>query len=555
MIQRLHIKNYAIIEELDIDFSEKLTVITGETGAGKSILLGALGLIMGKRGDTKVLYHKDAKCIVEGTFAVAKYKIQDFFEKNDIDYDDEVVIRREFTPSGKSRAFINDTPANLKLLQELTGVLIDLHQQFDTLDIHNVSFQLRMLDALAGNEKMLNGYQKLHRAYQANKRELKKLIEYNDTAAREMDFLNFQMQEFNDAALMPGEQKEMEVEINRLTNAEGIKKTLSAAFQNLSESENSILSQMETLSIELNQVRKIHPKLTTSIERYESILLELNDLAKEFEDIADDTEYDELRIKETQERLDLIYKLQQKHRVKTLDELLTIHEELSIKLTGFNDLTSGIDKLEKQLVKEEKELHKIADDLSKRRKKVVSGFEKKIHALLGQLSMEHAKIKIEVKPLEDLTPTGTDLVNFLFAPNKGSEFLPIKDVASGGELSRLVLCTKSLVADAIPLPTLIFDEIDTGISGDVAMKMGTILQELSNRHQVVTITHTAQIAVKADCHYFVFKLDREERTVTKVKQLTPDERVRAVATMLSGSPPSESAMANARELLEFPKIV
>ncbi len=549
MIQRLHIKNYAIIEELNIDFSDKLTVITGETGAGKSILLGALGLIMGKRGDTKVLYNKEAKCIVEGTFAVAKYKIQAFFDKNDIDYDDEVVIRREFTPSGKSRSFINDTPANLTLLRELTDVLIDLHQQFDTLDIHNVSFQLRMIDALAGNEKLLGTYQSLYRQYQSNKRDLKKLTEQNDNAAREMDFLNFQLQEFNEASLMPGEQKELETNITRLTNAEDIKRTLSAAFQNLSESESSILSQMETLSIELNQVRKMHPKLSVCIDRYESIVLELKDLSKEFEDIADDTEYDEQRIQETQERLDLIYKLQQKHRVQTMDELLTLHENLQTQLKGFNDLSSDIENLEKQITQQEKELHVIADKLSAKRNKVVSGFEKKVHALLAQLSMVHARIQIVVKPLETLTPTGSDEVNFLFAPNKGSEFLPIKDVASGGELSRLVLCTKSLVADAIPLPTLIFDEIDTGISGDVAMKMGTILQELSNRHQVVTITHTPQIAVKADCHYFVFKLDRPERTVTKVKMLTPDERVRAVATMLSGSPPSESAMANARELL------
>ena len=551
MIQRLHIRNYAIIEELDIDFSDKLTIITGETGAGKSILLGALGLIMGKRADTKVLYHQDAKCVVEATFQVAKYNIKPFFDTHDIDYDDEVVVRRELTPSGKSRAFINDTPANLKLLKQLTDVLIDLHQQFDTLDIHNVSFQLRMLDALAGNEKRLNNYQSTYSTYQSNKRELAKLTEQSNNAAREMDFLNFQLQEFNEAALMPNEQEQLEVEITRLTNAEDIKRTLSAAFQNLSESESSILNQMEALSMDLNQVRKMHPNLPATVDRYESILLELKDLAKEFENVAEDTEYDEQRIQETQSRLDLIYKLQQKHRVKGTGELLQIHESLKTQLTGFQDLSSGIEKLEKEIAKQEIDLRKIANDLSKRRKKEVPDFEKKIHALLKQLSMEHARIQIEVKPLEALTPTGTDEVNFLFAPNKGSRFLPIKEVASGGELSRLVLCTKSLVADAIPLPTLIFDEIDTGISGDVAMKMGTILQELSNRHQVITITHTPQIAVKADYHYFVFKLDRPERTITKVKLLTPDERVRAVATMLSGSPPSDSAMANARELLAF----
>ncbi len=550
MIQRLYIRNYAIIEELDIRFSEKLTIITGETGAGKSILLGALGLIMGKRADSKVFYHNDSKCIVEAHFAVAKYRIRPFFEKYELDYDDEVVIRREITPSGKTRAFINDTPVNLKMLKQLTDALIDLHQQFDTLDIHNVSFQLRMVDALAGNEALLTDYQQRYRSYQQQLKKLTDLRQQNDQAAREMDFIQFQLQEFNDADLQQSEQSTLETELARLTSAEDIKRTLQATYNALSESENSIISQMESWRHQLDEVKKHHPKLQTGAERFASILLELKDLATEFEQIAEDTEYDEARIHEAQQRLDLIYKLQHKHRVKNLEDLLDIQQKLHQQYSGYADLSTTIEELEKSIETEKEKLIEQAGKLSSRRKKVVSGFEKKVHHLLGQLSMKHAQLQVDIAPLSSPGPTGMDEVNFLFSPNKGSRFLPIKDVASGGELSRLTLCSKSLVADAIPLPTLIFDEIDTGISGDVALKMGQILRELSQRHQVVSITHTPQIAVKADYHYFVFKKNTKDRSITKVKLLTDEERIRAVATMLSGSPPSESAIANAKELLQ-----
>jgi DNA repair protein RecN (Recombination protein N) len=549
MIQRLYIKNYAIIEELEINFSDKLTIITGETGAGKSILLGALGLIMGKRADTKVFYNADSKCVIEATFHVAKYKIKPFFTYHELDYSDEVIVRREVTPTGTTRAFINDTPVNLKVLQQLSDSLIDLHQQFDTLDIHNVSFQLRMMDALAGNETLLRVYQELYRNYTADKKKLADLYEQNEMAARELDYVSFQLNEFNEAELIENEQTELETELDRLTNAEDIKQILSAAFMGLSEGDNSIVSQMEDLSIKLEDIKQHHPKLEAGYERFESILLELKDLAEEFESIAEDTEYDEARILEAQARLDLIYKLQQKHRVKTMEDLLAIQEKLEKQYSGYSDLSSGIKNLEKKIADAEKDLVAQAAKLSERRKSVIKGFEKKVHALLKQLSMEHAQLEVSVTPLDKPAPTGMDDINFLFSPNKGSKFLPIKDVASGGELSRLTLCTKSLVADAIPLPTLIFDEIDTGISGDVAMKMGNILQELSNRHQVVSITHTPQIAVKANQHYFVFKKDTADRTITKVKLLNDEERIRAVATMLSGNPPTESAIANAKELL------
>ena len=549
MIQRLLINNYALIDELEIDFSKGLTIITGETGAGKSILLGALGLIMGNRADTKVFYHTDKKCIVEGFFEISRYGLKGFFDEKDIDYDDEIVIRRELTPTGKSRAFVNDTPVKLKTLGQLTAAIIDLHQQFDTLDIHNVSFQMRMMDALAGNYPALEVYQKEFSTYQKNKRQLADLIDRNQSATTEIDFLNFQLQEFNGAELIADEDKKMESELARLTNAEDIKKTLSQAYRMMNDDEQSVIDQLEKVSMALSDVKDYDPAVAKIYDRYEGILMELRDISTDFEKVADDTEYDGERILELQERLDLIYKLQNKHRVKSVLELLTIQGNLQNQLKGFGDLSEDIERLQKEMAKQEVSLQKRAKALRKKRMSVTNGFEKKVDAMLTQLSMPHARLQVEVRELDALNNTGIDEVNFLFASNKGSKFLPLKNVASGGELSRLTLCTKSLVADAIPLPTLIFDEIDTGISGDVALRMGKILQELSGRHQVVSITHSPQIAVKADTHYFVYKKEMKDRTMTRVKELTMEERIRAVATMLSGNPPSDSAIENAKELL------
>ena len=549
MIKNIQIKNYAIIDELEIDFSKGLTIITGETGAGKSILLGALGLIMGKRADTKVLYETDKKCVIEAHFDVQKYNLQRFFEENDIDYESECVVRRELTPSGKTRAFVNDTPVNLGVLRQLTGALIDMHQQFDTLDIHNVSFQLRMVDALAGNQDLLENYQQLYRQYVRDKKKLANLIEQNNNAANEMDFLNFQLEEFNAASLVAGELESQEEELKRLSSAEDIKRILSEAYRFLSDSENSVISQLDNVVISVGGLRNVHPDLDKLHTRFEGIALELQDVASEFEQIADDTEFDGERIAEIQQRLDLIYRLQNKHRVASLEDLLEIQTNLETQLAAFGDLTEEIASLEIALSKQEKELRKLATELSNNRKSVVPGFTKKVLELLEMLSMEHAQLHIQVNPLTELNSTGTDEVAFLFAANKGSRLQSIKDVASGGEISRLTLVTKSLVANAIPLPTLIFDEIDSGVSGDVALKMGTILRRLSNEHQVVSITHSPQIASKADAHYFVYKKHTADRTLTQVKRLTEEERVRSIAVMLSSNPPSASAIDNAKELL------
>jgi DNA repair protein RecN (Recombination protein N) len=549
MLKRLHIRNYALIDEIDIHFSERLTIITGETGAGKSILLGALGLVMGERADSKVFYNDTEKCVVEATFDVSSYDLKSFFDEHELDYDSEVFIRREVSPAGKSRAFVNDTPVNNQVLQRLTESLVDLHQQFDTLDIHNVNFQLRMIDALADNTILLKEYQSGYRRYAADRKKLAEYIGLSESGSKEMDFLRFQLEELQQAALTAGEQEAMEGELAKLTGAEEIKVAYAAAFSHLIEGEQNVVSQLQSIARSFQNTRKLSADLMTLSERFEALIVDLHDIGRVCDRIAEKTEHDPERIMELQDRLNIIYKLQKKHGASSVEELLEIQSRLADQTSGYTDLGEVIAKLEKEIAAQEIYLREKASVLSTRRMSVTEGFETKVHGMLEQLSMPHARLKVEINDTAQLTATGLDDVQFLFASNVGSRFLPIKDVASGGELSRLTLCTKSLVADAIPLPTLIFDEIDTGISGDVSLKMGHILKELSERHQVVSITHTPQIASRADAHYFVYKTVDGNRTITRIRLLNHDERIRSIAVMLSGNPPSDSALATARELL------
>lgn len=550
MLKRLHIRNYALIDELEIDFSERLTIITGETGAGKSILLGALGLVMGERADSKVFYNDREKCVVEAFFEVGEYDLQEFFGDQELDYDSEVVIRRELSPAGKSRAFVNDTPVNNQVLQRITEALVDIHQQFDVLDIHNVNFQLRMIDALADNTLILKDYQQHYRQYAADRRRLTEMIEHSRTGAKEMEFLRFQLEELQKAELLDGEQVQLETTLQQLSSAEDIKRTYGQAYGYLQENELNLISQLQEIARSMSSTRKISPTLSALSERLDAAIIELQDIAKDCERISEQAEHDPQRIMEVQERLNTIYKLQKKHAVADIADLLALQGSLEQQLTGFTDLGSEIIRLENSLVGQEKHLRAIAATLRERRMAIPADFETRVHTMLAQLSMAHARLKVDIRETTVLTPTGMDEVQFLFASNVGSRYLPIKDVASGGELSRLTLCTKSLVADAIPLPTLIFDEIDSGISGDVSLKMGIILKELSDRHQVVSITHTPQIAARADKHYFVYKKVDGNRTVTNIRLLNPDERVRSIAVMLSGNPPSEAAVETARELIK-----
>jgi DNA repair protein RecN (Recombination protein N) len=551
MIQKLLIRNYAIIESLEIEFADTLTIITGETGAGKSILLGALGMILGNRTDTKVLYNQAEKCVIEGYFDVKNYDLKAFFEDNEIDYDDNSVVRRELTPQGKTRSFINDTPVNLTQLRDFSSKLVDLHQQFDTLDIHDASFQLQMVDALADNKHPLSIYREKFKSFQSDKRVLKDLKEKSERSAREIEFLNFQLAEFNKAELIEGEQERIEEQQQRLQNAETIKRNLAAAFRAVSEDENAIVSQLKSVSSSISQVKKYAPSVSKLYERIESLLYELEDIGGELEAISEDTEYDPERIADIQTRLDIIYKLQKKHGVATVEQLIEIQNDLQTQLNAFGDLSEDIEKLEQSLIEQETELRQLANELSTKRKFVTPQFEAQVHEMLQQLSMENARLQVQITDLQELTTNGADDVQFLFAANKGSRMMPIKDVASGGELSRLALCTKSLVAAAIPLPTLIFDEIDSGVSGDVALKMGNILHKLSKHHQVVVITHSPQVAAKAEKHYFVYKTHKEDRTITSVRPLSTEERVRSIAVMLSQNPPSASALENAKELMSI----
>ncbi len=549
MLRKLLIKNYTIIEEVEINFSKGLNIITGETGAGKSILLGALGLIMGKRADTKSLFNNDKKCVIEGVFEIP-LGFKKFFQLHDIDYEKETIIRREITPSGKSRAFVNDTPSNLNVLKILSSALVDLHQQFDTLDIHNVSFQLNIIDALAGHKDKVSIYRTEFGEYSKNKNKLNKLINQSNESAKEIDFLNFQLNEFNEAELVDNEDIEAENELKTLSNAEGIKMVLGATSQQLTESETAIVSQLNQLIYEFSDISKYSPELENLRNKFEGIILELEEISNEMERIGDNTEFDPERISEIRERLDLIYRLQNKHQITTVGELLEIQQSIENKLESFGDLSGQILELENIISKQEKELLAQAGKLSAKRKSVIPSFEKTTMKSLSLLSMPHAQLKVDVIPTEQLNPDGLDKIEFLFGANKGSRLDSIKDVASGGELSRLTLCIKSQVAGALALPTMIFDEIDTGVSGDVALKMGNILKKLAKGHQIITITHTPQIAVQADTHFYVYKNHSGTRTTTGVKCLENEERVNEVATMLSGSPPSSSALENARELLD-----
>lgn len=549
MLKRLEIQNYAIIESLELDLTKGLTIVTGETGAGKSILLGALGLIMGKRADTKVLYEAEKKCVVEAVFDISEYNLKSIFEEEEIDYEEETIIRRVISPKGKSRAFINDEPANLSVLKALTDNLVDLHQQFDTLDLHSVSFQTKTVDALAGTIEMVDNYQKEYSEYSKAKRKLTELEEKHRNSNQEMDFLNFQMKEFNDAELIDGEQDEKEKQLVKLTNAEDIQKIGHLLNHTLEDSEPSVIDTIQNLLNELSSVMDSDEALGQLYERLSATQEELRDLAKEGGNIADETEYDEALIEEINSRLNLIYRLQKKHNTNTLAELLEIQDRISTQLSSFGDITQDIEDLKNKILKLEKSLVKQAKSISEKRKKIAPTFEKSIHALLVPLSMENAFIKVSILPLDKPGPSGMDAISFLFAPNKGSDFKPLKDIASGGEISRLTLCIKSLVADAITLPTLIFDEIDTGVSGEVASRMGEILASLAHKHQVLSITHSPQIAGKADKHYFVHKNDKENRTVTAVKELDKEGRIIEIAKMLSGNPPSAAAIENAKELM------
>lgn len=551
MIKKLRIQNYAIIQDVELEFPPHLTVITGETGAGKSILLGALNLVLGQRADLKSIGNPNEKCIVEAEFLLENDELLPFFNEHDLDFDRELIIRREISPQGKSRAFINDSPVTLDVLQNISNALIDIHQQFDTLDIYNVSTQLKMIDALAGNKTLLTGYQSLYKAYFHICQRKKELTESLAKQKLEEEFIRFQYNELDEAAIQPGEVHALEQEQKELSHATEIKESTGLFNTAVLENEDSILSVLKDLDKKILHVSHYQPKLRTIHERINSVIIELEDLAEECVAIQDSVEAQPGRLLIIEERLNKLYRLMHKHKLDDLDALIELKESLSSKLHSSVDLEQEIIKLDADIKKQTILLEEQASALSSRRKKVIPGFIENIYSLLHPMNMEQARIKIELLPSEEFTLSGKDEMAFLLATNKGGAFLPIKNIASGGELARFNLVTKSLVAKAIPLPTLIFDEIDIGIGGDVALKMGQILKDLARNHQVICITHSPQIASKGDLHYFVFKDDSQDRTLAQVKKLNKTDRIQAIAAMLSSNPPSAAAVKNAKELIEI----
>ncbi len=549
MIQRLHIQNYAIIDSLTIDFSGKMNVITGETGAGKSILMGALSLILGDRADTAVLLQRDKKCFVEGTFALGnKKEAAAFFKANDLDVEEEVVIRREIAPNGKSRAFVNDTPVNLEQLRKLGSLLVDLHRQFDTLELGESDFQREVLDALAGQGTLLDKYQLQYRSWLAAGKELAVLQEQKAQFNKELDYNKFLFDELNDVGLRENELEESDQELKLLNNAEGIKTALSKIYNELEEGELPLVQQLKSFYHSLQAVSPFHSDLPGLAGRMQSLQIELQDIAGEVERINDQVNYDPQRIEAINERISAGYKLLKKHGVQTTGELLALRDELGNKLQASLNMEEQISAKEKEVTRLLQEAKKQAAVLSKNRHAQAGPLEEKVTRLLRQVGMPNARLKVQLQP-DELNASGMDAIEFLFDANKSNRFEPIRKVASGGELSRLMLCIKSLVAESMDLATLIFDEIDTGISGEAARQVGIILKDLSKKRQIICITHQPQIAGKADAHYFVYKEVKGEHIKTGIRLLTQHERITTIAQMLSGEKPTAAALENAREMV------
>ncbi|HTQ66930.1 MAG TPA: DNA repair protein RecN [Puia sp.] len=549
MLKQLHIQNYAIIDDISIDFSSKLNVITGETGAGKSILVGALALILGERADTSVLLHRDKKCVAEASFLTNdKKNVGIFLEENDLDSDEELVIRREIGTNGKSRAFVNDTPVNLDQLRRLSLLLIDLHQQFDTLELAESGFQREVLDALAGNLELLNQYQLTYQQLISSKKELQFLQDRQLQSEKEADYNKFLFNELAEANFIENELESLDNELNLLSNAEGIKNDLSKIYFELAESEQPIVQQMKIFANLLQGYASHHPGLQDLLGRLQSVQIELKDIADEIAHFNNKVQYDPQRIEQVNERISLGHKLLKKHGVQTTTELLILQKELEGKLQGMLDNAENINIKENEVMELFKKANQFASLLSKKRHGEINELEQKVNQLLVRVGMPNARLKVRLEQGE-LEESGMDSIEFLFDANKSNRFEPLRKVASGGELSRLMLCIKSLVAQSIDLPTLLFDEIDSGISGEAAKQVGIILKELSGKRQVICITHQPQIAGKADAHYFVYKEVGREMIKTNIRLLTGDERVIAIAKMLSGEKPTAAALENAREMV------
>ncbi len=549
MLQHLTIENYALIKSLDINFAKGFTTITGETGSGKSIILGALGLLLGQRADVQVLFEKDRKCVVEATFDIKGLDLMSFFDDNDLDYDDTLLLRREIQPSGKSRAFVNDTPASLQVMKELGGYILDIHSQHQTLTLKNSDFQLSLLDVMCSSQECKNNYKQEYNIYKKLKAELHNLEEQERKEKADFDYYQFLFNELQQVQLQDGEQEQLEQEQTLLANAESIKSNLMAVIVACDDSDDAVVSRLQSCKSLLSKVADYHTSIGEIYKRFDSCLIELRDIISEIESIDSEIQYSPQRQEEVTQRLDAIYRLQTKHGVNTIAELLEVQNSLDDKLQMVSSLDGRIEEARKALSLSEKKLNALATQLTALRKEAGVLLQKQIQPILSDLGMKDAEFKVDISSTEGFMPTGCDEVAFMFNANKGGELREIGKVISGGELSRVMLAIKSLITSNSLLPTIIFDEIDTGVSGEISSKVGSIMKRMSATTQVFAITHLPQIAAKADSHLKVYKKVEADRTLSQMISLIGNDRVEEIAKMLSADKVTESALATARELM------
>lgn len=549
MIKNLYIANYALIEETRIALEPGFTVITGETGAGKSILLGAVGLTLGQRVDSSVVRDKRRKCVVEATYEIGNYHLQAWFEENDLDYDDEVIVRREITPEGKSRSFVNDTPVNNKVLRQLGDYLVDIHSQHQSLLLGQPGYQLDVLDEYCGNRQLLDEYKKVYGQRQRLLVDLEEVKRQAKDAEQEEDYLRFQFNQLDEARLREDEQEQLESELAVLNHAETIKTTLSEVSYVLSGEEPSVIHSLKNMRGRLAALADVLKEAGGYEERINSVILELEDIADEAERRAEDLEVNPARVDAINDRLNVIYELQRKHRLDSVKQLLELQDELGERLRGIASYAVRIEELERDIKAREAELDGLADKIHKARVDSEKGLCEEMRRLLVGLGIKHATFSVSVTPVPDYTPKGKDEVKFLFAANKNQQPGELAKVASGGEISRLMLSLKYILSRTKLLPVIIFDEIDTGVSGDIAHRMAVMMREMAARMQVVSISHLPQIAAIGDTHFKVYKDDEGDGTISRIRRLTEEERVREIAGMMSGSEVNAAALENARMLL------
>jgi len=550
MLQQLHISNYALIDELSVSFESGFNVITGETGAGKSILLGALGFALGDRADTNVLYDKDKKCVVEAQFALNDESLRPLFEANDLDFETDCLFRRELNPQKKSRAFINDTPVALQTMKEIGSQLVDIHSQHDSLLLTDADFQLKLLDEIAQNSDILADYQTEYGHYNTLKRRLNELKEIATKNTAENDYLKFQLDELDKADLKEGEYADIEQTLSVMENAEEIKTLLVTANGLLDDSENAILGQVNALASALSRLKHLLPDTENLQERIENLKVELKDIAYDLRRKEDDTQFDEGQLQSLQERYDLLSRLMMKHRVNGFEELIALRDSLKEKVNAFENIDGAIAQAEKELKESEKRLSSLAKTLHDKRCQAAKAFGEKVTELVRQLAMPFAQFQVSVESQDSFGSKGSDEIRFLFSANKGIAVDDLRRVASGGELSRLMLSIKSAVSDYNYIPTLIFDEIDTGVSGEVAAKIGGIMRQMGNSLQLISITHLPQVASQAEHHYFIYKDNDGERTQSHIHVLSAEERVVEIAKMLSNDQVTPEALRAAEVLLK-----